>query len=330
MITSLRSTAVKLFVFTAVTIVATMWLASVIGNIKFFSSPYEITAQFTDATGLLNGDVVKAAGVTVGRVNSVEVRDGVAVVTIGLDEGVELPKSLGAQIRFRNLIGQRMINLVELPDGEEGTLQSGDLISLDNTEPAFDLTALFNGLRPLIRSTNARDINVVSQAITEALRGRSDEVEGILANLADVADTVSARDTELAKMLDNLNVITEDLAGRDVQLSNTLADLGEFLGDIAASRDDLAAALVTLDDAASRFRRIIERNDSNIRVELADLSTILDAVDDKRRALRQAIRLLPEMLVAVERVTGYGEWANVHLIDVCKDDTDTCGKRVAP
>ena len=36
----------------------------------------EITAELTDASGLLRGDVVKAAGVTVGRVEEIGIRDG--------------------------------------------------------------------------------------------------------------------------------------------------------------------------------------------------------------------------------------------------------------
>lgn len=325
---SLRFTSAKLFLFTTVTVVVTLWLSTVIGNFRFFSAPYEVTAQFSDVTGLLNGDLVKAAGVTVGRVEGIEVRDGVAEVVLGIDEEVELPRALGAEIRFRNLVGQRMVALVEREDGRtDALLQAGDVIGLADTDPAFDLTTLFNGLRPLIRSTSPRDINIVAQSLVQALRGRSDEVEGILANLGAVADTLASRDAELSALLDNLNVVTADLAGRDAQLGSTLANLNAFLADVSASRGDLAAALVTLDDAAERFDRIIDRNDSNIRTELKDIATILDAVDDKRRDLRGAIQALPEMLVSVERVTSYGEWSMIHLIDVCKDDTGTCGTR---
>ncbi len=63
-----RWVAVKLTLFTVVTVIVTSGLAAIIGNFKFFSSPYVVTAQFEDATGLLQGDVVKAAGVTIGRV----------------------------------------------------------------------------------------------------------------------------------------------------------------------------------------------------------------------------------------------------------------------
>lgn len=322
----IRWVAIKLAVFTVVTIIVTVWLAAVIGNLRIGSQPYQIEAEFTDASGLLVGDVVKAAGVTVGRVSDIRVDDGLAIVTLSIDEGVELPAELSAEIRFRNLVGQRMVALVDDSDAG-GYTRGGDLITLDRTSPAFDLSALFNGLRPLIRSTDPHDINIVARSLTRALSGRARDVETILGNVADLADTISARDDDLTALLDGLGTVTEDLAGRDVQLRQTLADLDTFLTATAAARSDLSAALVSLDSATVRLRRIVAANDDNIRSELRDLATILDAVDDKRRRLRSVVRGLPEMLIAIERATGYGQWANIHLVDVCKDDLGTCGRR---
>jgi phospholipid/cholesterol/gamma-HCH transport system substrate-binding protein len=327
---TLRWTAIKLFIFTAVTIAVTLALASSIGNYQLFASPYRITAEFTDATGLLPGDVVKAAGVTIGRVDGIEIDDGIAVVSMSLDEGSQIPRGVSAEIRFRNLIGQRMVTLVDRSESSTDLLSNGDTIALENTRSAFDLTILFNGLRPLIRTADPDDINIVARELTLALKGRSDEVEGILTNLSAVAGVVAERDRTLTDLFDNLNVVTGDLAGRDAQLRRTLANLHTFLADVSASRDDLSQALVTLDEAATRFGRIIDANDANIQAELGDLSVVLDAIEDRRAALRRAVRSLPDMLVGVERVTSYGEWSMLHLVHVCKDDLGVCGKRVAP
>ena len=328
---SVRWTAIKLLLFTIVTIIVTTWLAMIIGNFRLFSSPYEVSAEFTDATGVLQGDVVKAAGVTIGRVGAIEIDQGVAVVTMTINEGTEIPAGVGAEIRFRNLVGQRMITFVADPQSTEtGLLEPDEVIPLERTAPAFDLSALFNGLRPLIRSTDPEDINIVSRELVKALRGRGDEVEAIVGNTADLSKTLASKDEEIGILLDSVNQVAGDLASRDAQLRATLGSLNDFLGDLAASKDDLSAALLTLDEAATRFNRIIEKNDENIEVELEDLATIFDAVDDKREDLKGAIRALPKFLIAAERVSSYGQWGNLHIIDVCKDDFGTCGKRWVP
>nr|MBA2600058.1 MCE family protein [Actinomycetota bacterium] len=323
-------TSIKLAIFTAVTVVVTVWIATLIGNFQLFAEPYEITAQFTDATGLLKGDVVKAAGVTVGRVESIELEDGLALVTMSIEEGNELPADLNAEVRFRNLIGQRMVTLVQGHTGAAGLLEAGDTIPLAQTEAAFDLTELFNGLRPLIRSTDPEDINTVTRALVTALKGRGGQIESLLTNISDISDVVASRDSQLTTLLRNLNVVTEDIAGRDQQLQSTVADLNTFLGELQANKDELAAALVSLDAAAGRLGRLVDSNDAAIADEIDDLATLLDAVDDKRADLRGAVRALPEMLVGVERVNSYGQWSMIHLIDACKDDLGICGRRGTP
>ncbi len=331
MIPGFRWTAVKLGIFTIVTLIVTSWLAAIIGNFQFFSSPYTITAEFEDASGLLQGDVVKAAGVTIGRVEEIKVDDGLALVQLSIEEGTELPAGVGAEVRFRNLIGQRMISLVEDPESSvSGLLQDGDLIPLERTEPAFDLSILFNGLRPLIRSTSSEDINIVTKEVLAALKGREDVTASLFTNLADISDTLASKDEELDVLLEGVTSVTSNLATRDAQLRSSLEDMGSFLTDLSASREDIRGALVNLDVAARKLGQIVRDNDELIEAEIDDLAVLLDAINDRRADLRKIVKRLPTLLEAVQRTTNYGEWGNQHLINVCKDDFGTCGTRYVP
>ena len=327
--TGIRWIAIKLGIFTIVTIIVTIWLAAIIGNLRLFSSPYQVTAQFSDASGLLKSDVVKVAGVTVGRVSGIRIENGIAVVDMSIDEGIELPAGLGAAIRFRNLVGQRMVVLTGEGSATE-SMESGDVIPLADTEGAFDLTALFNGLRPLIRSTDPADINIVTREVVAAFKGRGTQVQSLLSNLSLVGNMLADKDQQLEQLLTGFGTVTADLATRDQQLSTTLAAMNDLLGALAADKDELDAALIVLDDAATRLNRIVERNDDLIAAEVDDLATILDAVNAKRKDLRRIIRALPKMLAAVERAGSYGQWSNIHVIDLCKDDLGTCGTRGTP
>ena len=327
----LGGVAFRLAVFTIVTVIVTAWLAAVIGNTRWFSSPYSIDAEFTDATGLLPGDVVKAAGVTVGRVQDIRIDEGLALVTMNIDEGSDIPASVRAEIRFRNLIGQRMVNLVEDEEtSADGLLTDGDVLPLQHNRSAFDLTVLFEGLRPLIRSTNPADINLVSRAVVEALEGREKNVAGVLRNIALLSDTLADSDQEISSLLTNINSVTSNLASKDQQLQRTLGNINDFFGDLADARTDLAIAIEELDGAARRLDSILAKSGEDIDADLEALAVILDAVDDKRADLRGALRALPEMLIATERANSYGEWSNIHVIHLCKDDFGTCGTRGTP
>ena len=106
-----RSVAIKLFIFTAFTGAVTIGLASVIGNFALFRNRYPVVAVFDDVTGLLNGDPVTLAGVTVGKVTGAHVENGLAIVDLSIDSGVRLPKTTTVEIKYRNLLGLRIVSV---------------------------------------------------------------------------------------------------------------------------------------------------------------------------------------------------------------------------
>src|SRR5207249_4317343 len=82
---------------------------------------YPPGAEPSDATGLLNTDVVKVAGVTVGKVAGAKVDidrhsgRAKAVVDLKVRKDVAIPDNARAAIRFRNLLGQRMVVITRDP-----------------------------------------------------------------------------------------------------------------------------------------------------------------------------------------------------------------------
>src|SRR4051794_14935904 len=105
-----RGALVKFAVFAAVTVLLTLFIGGQIMGTSFHDR-YPLVATFDDVTGLLPGDQVKVAGAPVGRVSSIKVKNGRAEVRMEVDRGVRLPADSTAAVRWRNLIGQRMIYL---------------------------------------------------------------------------------------------------------------------------------------------------------------------------------------------------------------------------
>ena len=101
------SAAIKLGIFTVVSILVTGLLAAIMGNVGF-GAGREYTAVFTSASMLEKGDDVRVAGVSVGEVRSVEHHErSAALVTFRVKADVELTTSSRAEIRFLKLVGDR-------------------------------------------------------------------------------------------------------------------------------------------------------------------------------------------------------------------------------
>ena len=97
-----------------------------------------VTANFSSVTGLKVGSDVEIAGVPVGKVDSISIREYQAVVRMKIRKGIGLPDDTIASVKTRGLIGDVYISLS--PGGSNRLIPPGGRI-LD-TEAAVDLEGL--------------------------------------------------------------------------------------------------------------------------------------------------------------------------------------------
>ncbi|MBT7333169.1 MAG: outer membrane lipid asymmetry maintenance protein MlaD [Gammaproteobacteria bacterium] len=128
----MRTIEISVGGFVLAGIVALIFLAVQVSGVNTggASHTYEITARFDDVAGLRERAKVSMAGVTVGRVRSIEVDMswGDAVVTMEIaGEPGNLAADTGAKILTEGILGARYIGLS--PGGDEETLAAGDEIT---------------------------------------------------------------------------------------------------------------------------------------------------------------------------------------------------------
>ena len=117
-------------IFVAVGVGAILFLALKVGNLVRFGSPpgYRLEAHFDNIGGLKLRAPVKAAGIVVGRVESVRLDPASyqAVVTMKLDNGHEFTADTIASILTSGLLGEVYIGLD--PGGDPKMLADGGKI----------------------------------------------------------------------------------------------------------------------------------------------------------------------------------------------------------
>src|SRR4029079_8470348 len=222
---------------------ATSVLVVLIGNFDFGSSR-QYKAEFTDATGVVKGDDIRIAGVKVGTVKKVEIADRTrALVTFSVQDTTPLSKATRADIRYRNLVGQRYISLSN-EIGDSGKLAEGATIPVAQTSPALDLTVLFNGLKPLFEALTPSDINQLSYEIVQVFQGEGGTLEGLLSHTASVTSTLADRDEIIGSLIENLDEVLDHLGDRDDQLVRLIKTFRTFVSGL---KDDREAILGSLD-----------------------------------------------------------------------------------
>lgn len=126
--------------FVAVGLAALAYLSFQVGGLSYAGpGGLVLEATFDEVGGLRTRAPVSIAGVTVGRVEKIELDDLLrAKVTMDLDGTLELPVDTRAAVRTSGVLGDQFIALE--PGGEEDMLKSGDEIAF--TDPALSLEKL--------------------------------------------------------------------------------------------------------------------------------------------------------------------------------------------
>jgi len=97
-----------------------------------------VTAEFSTVAGLKQGANVEIAGVEIGKVDSIDIRDYKAVVRMRIRRGLRLQEDTIASVRTRGLIGDKFINLS--PGASDRLIRPGGKIR--ESESAVDLEGL--------------------------------------------------------------------------------------------------------------------------------------------------------------------------------------------
>jgi phospholipid/cholesterol/gamma-HCH transport system substrate-binding protein len=308
---------VKLVVFIVVTVLATGVLAATIGNIRLGGTT-SYKALFSDATGLLPGDDVRIAGVRVGEVDGIEVAQGderaLARVTFTVDSDRTIATSTRAQIRYRNLVGQRYVALAE-GAGSGRPLSENGTIPLRQTQPALDLTVLFNGFKPLFAALNPEDVNSFAMEIIKTLQGEAGNVNSLLSHTASLTSTLADRDRVIGRTIDNLNAVLGTVDDRDRQLSTLLTELQRFVSGLAEDREAIGASLTNIAGLAESTAGLVQDARPSIRKDVRELGRLTKNLDDNEEVVAATLRRLPNKLNTITRTATYGSWFNFYLCD---------------
>jgi phospholipid/cholesterol/gamma-HCH transport system substrate-binding protein len=283
---------------------------------RFGEETNSYRADFTNVTGLEEGDFVRIAGVEVGQVKNVAIQpDTTALVEFTADRSVVLTEGSRAVIRYDDLIGGRYLALEE---GVGGTkkLEPGGTIPLARTSPALDLDALIGGFRPLFRALDPEQVNALSGQLIAALQGQGGTINSFLAQTAALTTTLADRDQLIGEVIINLNVVLGSLGDQNVQFAKAIDALAQLVEGLESRKQDIsnglaytnaAAATITdlLAEARPPFAKTIQETDRAAGIVVAD-----------HEYFDNLLNTLPDAYQALARQGIYGDFFTFYLCDI--------------
>ncbi|RBY93105.1 MCE family protein [Blastococcus sp. TF02A-30] len=306
----------KLVVFILVTVLASYVLVSTISNAGY-GEQVVYRAEFSDVAGLVKGDEVRIAGVRVGQVTGIGLAETTerptAEVELEVSADVPLPAGVRATIKYRNLVGQRYVALTE-GDGSGGrTLEEDDVIPLAQTRPALDLTTLFGGFQPLLQALSPADMNRLSYEIIQVFQGEGATIEGLLAHVASLTDSLADKDAVIGSVIDNLSTVLGSVAARDEQLSGLIVSLQQFVTGLAGDSEAIFDSLQTVDQLAATTTGFLEDARAPLAADIRALGELSGNLADTGDVLEGFLQLAPTKIDLITRTAINGSWFNFFL-----------------
>lgn len=300
---NLSALAWRLSIFVLVCGVGTFALIAIFAQLRF-SQDKTYNAIFTSVSGLKNGNFVRIAGVEVGKVENITIRDdATAQVTFSADANVVLTEGSRAVIRYDDLIGGRYLALEE---GVGGTrrLGYGGTIDVEHTAPALDLDALIGGFRPLLRALNPDQVNALTGQLIAAFQGQGPTIGSILDQTAALTSMLADRDELIGQVITNLNSLLGSFGEHSDKFATALDSLSELIHGLDTRRSDISNAVAYADAAATSIAGLLvqarpplqktvhetDRTAGNVLADHDYLDNLLATLPDSYRVLnRQAL-----------------------------------------
>ncbi|MCV7436216.1 virulence factor Mce family protein [Mycobacterium seoulense] len=315
----ITGSAIKLGIVSLVLLLITVSIVVVFAQMRF-NSTNSYHAEFRNATGLKNGQFVRAAGVEIGKVKDVRLIEGGQRVRVDfdVDRSIPLYQSTTAQIRYLNLFADRYLEL-KRGDGEgsDRVLPPGGSIPLSRTSPALDLDALIGGFKPLFRAIDPDKVNTIASAIITVFQGQGGTINDILDQTAQLTAHIAERDQAIGEVIKNLNTVLDTTVRHRKEFDQTVDNFERLITGLQNHADPLAAGTANISNAAGTVADLLADNRGLLHKAINYLQALQQPLVDQRDQLGDLIHKTPTALNLIGRSIGlYGDWVNFYVCDL--------------
>lgn len=304
----------RLTVFASVCLLGLFVLVAVFAQLRFDPKSH-YAAEFANVGGLKTGDIVRIAGVEVGKVGDIAIRrDASVLVDFNLDDTVRLTDASRAVIRFDNLYGDRYLTL-EAGDGGGSPLQPGATIPVSHTAPALDLDTLIGGFRPLFRALDPDQVNALSSQLIQAFQGQGDAIGSVLTQAAALTNTLADRDDLIGQVIINLNTVLGTLGDNNREFGQAITEIADTTEALADRKVDISNAIAYADSAAGNVADLLARSRPALQKITNETDRAASIVLSEHEYFDDLLNTLPDAYRMLGRQGLYGDWFAFYICE---------------
>jgi phospholipid/cholesterol/gamma-HCH transport system substrate-binding protein len=311
----MRSLLAKVITLVLVTALMAGVLVVVFDNLQF-QPTHTYRALFTNVSGLVTGDNVRAAGVTVGRVQSLTLQpDNQVLVTFTANDSVPVTRATTLTVRYQDVLGNRYLE-VNQPAVPGPALTADETIPVSQTQPALSLDALFNGFQPLFQGLQPAQINELSAELIDVLQGEGGTIDSLLASVGTLTSSLADRDQLIGQVIDNLNAVLASVSKHDTQLSNLVTQLQRLISGLAADRNTIGNSFGEIANVSGTLAGLLNSARPDISGTVSKVNRLATGLNANASTLNTELTQIPEAYQLMSRQGLYGTFFNFYLCGI--------------
>jgi phospholipid/cholesterol/gamma-HCH transport system substrate-binding protein len=302
------STEAKVGLFILAGLIVLGYMSFKVGQTSFgMRKGYPVSVLFDNVAGLKKDASVQMAGVEIGRVEEIRLKDGKAQVAMRILPGVDLERDVTAAIKTHGILGDKYIEIIPGTKGE-ALLKSGEQIA--RTERQADFDKLLNELTYVMT-----DIRKVTTSLGNTLGGEEGEtnLRRIVTNVRDLSDhlnqVVVRNDEKFAEMVTNLR-------NASAETERTFASLSDITGGIRRG-EGTVGQLVKNPEVAERLNKTLSSLQSITDKINEGKGTIGKLVNDEEtvKNLNESLGGINRYVTKAEQFRTYVSYKGEYLFD---------------
>jgi phospholipid/cholesterol/gamma-HCH transport system substrate-binding protein len=283
------STELKVGFFAVIVIMILAFMTFKVGGLEWIKKEgYIVYVYFNNIAGLDEKTKVRIAGVDAGVIEKIELKDGVAKLTIRMDKGIQLFSDASASIKATGLLGDKYLDIKT--GSEKPTLKNGDTIK--NVMEIVDLDDMVRNL-----SNVSANMNTLATSLNEALgtdeakRALKDTVLNLSDITANLSQTIAVNDRKMRMVLDSINNVTasiNDLIEKNkVSVTDSISNIKGFS---ASLREEGPQLVASLNKATRELKAMVEENRPSLKRATESIDKIAQKIDKGEGTLGKLVK----------------------------------------
>lgn len=268
--------------------------------------PY--AAEFANAGGLRAGDTVLVAGVPSGRVDSLSIEEGLAVVEFRLDRGQHLGEATTATVGLKSILGNRFLEVTPAGTGDLGPDRR---IGVERTTSPYMIDDVGGAVTDLAEGLDTQAVSAMIDTLDSVLPQDPGATGQAIDDVTAALGLLAREDERLSGVITTTRELTGVLVSQEASI-RALTDQSLIVVTVLTQRREALSALIdSMEELADRVSVLLDEESEDVDRLLGNMRQISETYQRNVDVMDEVLTRMPPGLRAVTDATGNGPWTDV-------------------